>query len=61
MARVQESTLAASSSWERERSLTLEDRLLLVMQHGAPARPPIELLRYQAEHGHCEGSNALHR
>jgi hypothetical protein len=56
-----ESTLSAISNRERERSLTLEERLLLLMQHGAPSRPPVELLKYQAEHGHRDGRNTVHR
>jgi hypothetical protein len=35
MAWILESVLSAISAWERERSLTLEERLMLVMQHGA--------------------------
>lgn len=56
-----ESTLAATSRCERERSLALEKRLMLVMSDGAPGRSSVELLKYQAEHGHREGSNALNR
>jgi hypothetical protein len=55
MARILESTLSAITRWERERVLTLEERLMLLIQHGTPARPPIELLRHQAEHIHRDG------
>ena len=61
MAWVLEGALAASSRCERERSLTLEERLMLVIQHGAAGRPSVELLKYQTEQRDREGSNALHR
>lgn len=61
MSWILESTLSAISRCERERSLTLEARLMLAMQHGAPGRPSIELLRFQTEHGRCKGRNATNR
>jgi hypothetical protein len=54
---VPERTLSAICRCERERPLTLEERLMLVILHGVASRPSVELLKYQAEHG----SNALNR
>ena len=39
MAWVLESTLQAISRFQRERSLTLEERMMLLMQHDALWRP----------------------
>ncbi|HEX2918463.1 MAG TPA: hypothetical protein VHN81_08070 [Edaphobacter sp.] len=57
MAWVLKNTLWAISGCERARSLMPEERPTLVMRHGAT----VELLMYQAEHGHREGNNALNR
>jgi len=59
MAWILESTLVAMSRRERERSLTLEERLMLIMQHGAAGRPSVELLEYQTRHR--QGGNAVNR
>lgn len=61
MAWVLEGALAASSRYERERSLTLEERLMLVIQRGAPGRPSVELLKYQTKYQQYECSKALNR
>jgi hypothetical protein len=49
--------LAASSRYECERSLTLEERLLLVIQRGTLGGPTVDLLKYQQ----YECSKALNR
>ena len=61
MVRILESTLLAISRRERERSLTLEERLMLVMQHGARGWPSFELLRYQTEDRYREHSKTVNR
>ena len=61
MAWVLESTLQAISRFQREWSLTLEERMMLMMQHGALWRPPVDLLRYQDECRQLEDKNVVQR
>jgi hypothetical protein len=61
MAWILESTLQAISRCESERSLTFEERLMMLMQYGEPWRPPVDLLQYQDEYRQSEDRNAVHR